>query len=121
MAAIQRVREGERVVSVARDLDFDKRLIYRWMAKAESANAEEPEVSRGGPPRNRQTMQRSLRPSAEREYADAVVQENQRLKQALAEKSLEVDFFKGALQKVEARRQRTGKAGETPSTHRSRK
>ena len=41
------------------------------------------------------------------------------LKRVLAEKTLEVDFFKGALQKVEARRQRSGKSGETASTTRS--
>ena len=42
-----------------------------------------------------------------------------RLKRALAEKTLEVDFFKGALQKVEARRQRSGNSGGTASTPRS--
>ncbi|HLA09494.1 MAG TPA: hypothetical protein VJ023_02685 [Pyrinomonadaceae bacterium] len=31
--------------------------------------------------------------------------ENSKLKRALADKTLQVDFFKGALQKVEARRQ----------------
>jgi hypothetical protein len=48
-----------------------------------------------------------------------LLRENQQLKQWLAEKSLEVDFFKGALQKVEARRRRGGEAGETASTARS--
>ena len=47
--------------------------------------------------------------------------ENQQLKQALAETILERDFFEGALQKVEARRQPNGKAGETASTPRSRR
>jgi hypothetical protein len=39
-----------------------------------------------------------------------------RLKRVLADKTVEADFFKGALHKVEARRQRSGKAGEPPST-----
>jgi hypothetical protein len=39
-----------------------------------------------------------------------------RLKRVLADKTVEADFFKGALQKVEARRQRSGKAGEPTST-----
>jgi hypothetical protein len=38
------------------------------------------------------------------------------LKQLLADKVREVDFFRGALQKVEARRQPNGKAGEAAST-----
>jgi hypothetical protein len=43
------------------------------------------------------------------------------LKRLLAEKTVEVDFFKGALQKIEARRQRSGNSGETASTTRSEK
>jgi len=34
---------------------------------------------------------------------------------------MEVDFFRGALQKVEARRQKRGETGETASTSRSEK
>jgi hypothetical protein len=41
------------------------------------------------------------------------------LKRVLAEKVLEVDFFKGALQQVEARRQQSGKSGVRASTPRS--
>jgi hypothetical protein len=41
-----------------------------------------------------------------------------KLKRLLAEKTLEVDFFKGALQKIEARRQKHGASGETASTTR---
>jgi hypothetical protein len=33
------------------------------------------------------------------------------LKRVLAEKTLEVDFFRSALQKVEARRQQSGRSG----------
>jgi hypothetical protein len=40
------------------------------------------------------------------------------LKRVLAEKTVEVDFFKGALQKIEARRQGNNGSGETASTNR---
>jgi hypothetical protein len=43
------------------------------------------------------------------------------LKRLLAEKTMEVDFFKGALQKIEARRQRSNGSGEMTSTSRSEK
>jgi hypothetical protein len=43
----------------------------------------------------------------------------QQLKRQLAEKVLEVDFLKGALQKVEARRQSGGGSGETASMTKS--
>jgi len=41
------------------------------------------------------------------------------LKQVLAEKTLQVDFFKGALQKVEALRQGNTVSGATASTSKS--
>lgn len=44
-----------------------------------------------------------------------------RLKQLLAEKILEVDFFQGALQEIEARRRKSGASGETASTSKSEK
>jgi hypothetical protein len=43
------------------------------------------------------------------------------LKRVLAEKTLEVDFFRGALQKVEARRRSGNSSGETASSSRSAK
>jgi len=43
------------------------------------------------------------------------------LKRVLAEKTLEVDFFKSALQKVEARRQQSRESGAQASTSKSRK
>jgi hypothetical protein len=62
--------------------------------------------------------QEASRPST---HASARRKEIHRLKQLLAEKTLEVDFFKGALQKVEARRQKRDGTGETASTSRSEK
>jgi hypothetical protein len=62
--------------------------------------------------------QEASRPST---HASAHRKEIHRLKQLLAEKTLEVDFFKGALQKIEARRQKRGGTVETASTSRSEK
>jgi hypothetical protein len=62
--------------------------------------------------------QEASRPST---HASAHRKEIHRLKQPLAEKTMEVDFFRGALQKVEARRQKRGETGETASTSRSEK
>jgi len=62
--------------------------------------------------------QEASRPST---HAAAHRKEIHRLKQLLAEKTMEVDFFKGALQKVAARRQKRGETGETASTSRSEK
>jgi hypothetical protein len=48
-----------------------------------------------------------------------LLQQVRELKRALADKTLEVDFFRGALQKIEARRQGSKSSGGTASTTRS--
>ena len=98
--AIQRVNNGEPVVAVAQEMDLHARLLRAWVAQAR-----EGEPAAKGPA------------SAVSSW-EGLRQENQRLKQALAEKTLEVDFYKGALQKIAARRQPHDKAGETASTPR---
>src|SRR5258708_3018654 len=48
-------------------------------------------------------------------------QENQRLKEALGQKTLEIDFFKGALRRIKERRQNdtgTGAPASTPKSER---
>jgi transposase-like protein len=77
-----------------------RRLLYRWRNQLEPAESGE-----GPPPGN--SRETTLR------------KEVSRLERALAEKTLEVDFFKGALRKVQARRQRSGDSGGTASTIRS--
>jgi transposase-like protein len=50
---------------------------------------------------------------------ETLEQENRRLKQALAEKVLEVDFLAGALHNIEARRRQNTESGARASTPRS--
>lgn len=102
--AIRRVKNGERLVEVAQDLDVHKRLIYAWIAADQRAQAG--------------TVAKPRARTPEPGY-ESLRRENQQLKQALANKTLEIDFFKGALQKIEARRQSHGKTGETASTPKS--
>lgn len=80
------------ISALARELDVPRRLLYRWQMR----------------------MQGPVAPIAPR-YA-GVEEENRQLKQLLAERTLEVDFFKGALQKIAARRQADGDTGGTAST-----
>jgi hypothetical protein len=58
-------------------------------------------------------------PPAESPRESTLRKEVSQLKRLLADKTLEVDFFKGALQKVEARRQRSDRSGEKASTTKS--
>jgi transposase-like protein len=94
--ALERMRNCENVSALAKELGVDRTVLYHWRNQAPGEDG----VTVNSPVRE---LRKEIRD----------------LKRLLAEKALEVDFFKGALQKVEARR-RSGKgSGETASTTRS--
>ena len=94
--AVDRLTQCDNIVALAKELGISRRLLYTWREKLEPV-----ERSEGPPTNSRETTLRK---------------EVSRLKRVLAEKVLEVDFFKGALHTVEARRQRSGIAGAQAST-----
>ena len=96
--AVERMKECKNVKALARELGIDKRLLYDWRERAA-------DLSDQRAPANRKTRQ--------------LENENRELKRLLAEKTLETDFFRGALQKVAARRQASSVHGETASTTKS--
>ena len=96
--AVERLKDCASVSALADELGVHRTLLYQWQRKVEDSDG------RG-----------SIATSPVRELRKQV----RDLKRVLAEKMLEVDFFKGALQKVEARRQSGRSSGETASTTRS--
>ena len=94
--AVERLNQCENSVALSQELGVSRRLLYTWREKLE------PVESGDGPPAT--SRESTLR------------HEVSRLKQVLAEKVLEVDFFKGAWHTVEARRQRSETAGAQAST-----
>jgi transposase-like protein len=96
--AVARMKESSNIRALARELGIDKRLLYDWRERAA-------DLSDQRAPANRKARQQ------ENELKD--------LKRLLAEKTLEVDFFRGALQKVAARRQASSANGEKVSTTKS--
>ena len=98
--AVERLNSCENIVALSKELGVHRRLLYKWRDQLEP-------LDRGEGAAAANSRESTLR------------QENSQLKRALADKTLEVDFFKGALQKVEARRQRSKSSGETASTTKS--
>ncbi len=96
LMAMERMKKCDNVTELAKELGIDRTVLYHW--------------------RSHLTM-------IEGGAADSPVRELRKqvrvLKRMLAEKAMEVDFFKGALQKIEARRQGSSGSGETASTTRS--
>ena len=93
--AVERLKGSDNIVALSEELGVHRRLLYKWRDQLEAIDDGQ------GPPEN----------SKERELRQQVAQ----LKRLVADKTLEADFFKGALQKVEARRQSNKPAGETVS------
>ena len=96
--AVERMEEAKDLGVLAGELGVHVRTLYRW--------------------RDRQLgREKKVREPVRREKK--LEDEIQQLKLSLAKRTLEVDFFKGALQKVAARRQRSSNTGEKASTTKS--
>ena len=93
------MRDCDNVVALSQELGVPWRTLYKWKDEAESV------VKRS-----------EADPTAEQ--TRALLEANARLKAALADKVLEVQFFKGALQNIEAQRRPSSGPGGTASTKR---
>ena len=100
--AVKRMRACKNILGLGRELGLDVKMMYQWKWKEE-----------GRPRRKPPELTTQAGKGTDLE---ALRRENGPLKRLLAEKALEVDFFKGALQQVGARRQDPSDHGETPST-----
>jgi len=98
--AVERLKASDNVVALSRELGVHRRLLYKWRDDLEPFNPVEPA------PGN--SLESRLR------------KEISQLRSVLADRVLELDFFKGALQKVEARRRNSSMTGEKASTTKSR-
>ena len=98
--AVARMDQCDDIGALAKELDVHRRLLYTWRDRLQPREPVE------GPP-SQSTRESTLRKQVGQ------------LKRLLADKTLEIDFFKGALRKVEARRQRSGNSGGKASTRKS--
>jgi|SRR5580658_6578481 predicted RNase H-like nuclease (RuvC/YqgF family) len=96
-AAVERFKNCENIEWLAKELGVPRQTLYRWHEERERADVGED-----------QPTEKSRESRLRREISD--------LKRLFAEKTLEVDFFKGALQKIEARHRESSEIGERAST-----
>jgi len=100
--AVERLKNCDNILALSRELGVHRCLLYKWRDQLDPVELPEESL-----PQNSREL--TLR------------KEVHQLKRLLAGKTMEVDFFKRALQKVEARRQTGSGSGETASTTRSEK
>ena len=103
--AVARLKGCTNVEALARELQVSRTILYFWRDKQE-----------GRPPASKRPGPVVVSPAIA-----ALKKEVVELKVALADKALEADFFRGALQRVEDRRRRSGNNGDPAYTTTSQK
>ncbi len=107
--AVERMKTCENIEALARELKIQRKLLYTW--KYQFAGRPEPRHA-------------NLATTTEERKDKQLRDEITKLKSALAEKTLENDFFRLALLRVKERRQQseeTGGSASTRSSNRGRK
>ena len=102
---LDRLKGCTNVLALAREFKISRALLYLWRDQQE-----------GRPPASKRPG-----PVVDSPALAALKKEVIQLKVALADKALEADFFKGALQRVEDRRRNSGSSGDPSSTATSQK
>ncbi len=102
--ALERMKTCQNVKVLAKELGVARQQLYMWRQQAEGRKkASDPGASED--PRDRRIR------DLEKKVGE--------LQGCIGQKTLELDFFAGALRKIEESRQRKGKTGATASTPKS--
>jgi transposase len=100
--AVERMKGCNNITALAKELGVERKSMYLWREQLDPESV----------------ISRKPGPSAKSREGE-LEKEVSRLKRVLADKTLELDFFKGALQKVEGRRRQSKNSGAKTSTTRS--
>jgi transposase-like protein len=99
--AVERMKTCDNVRALARELGVQQKLLYTWKYQFE-----------GRPEPRHANLGMSAEDRKEKQHREEIA----KLKMALADKTLENDFFRSALLKVREGRQRSTEAGASAST-----
>ena len=99
--AVERMKTCPNIRELARELDIQQKLLYTWRYQLE-----------GRPEPRHANLEITAEDRKEKKLQDEIT----RLKSALADKTLENDFFRSALLKIKEGRQQSTAAGATAST-----
>lgn len=101
-AALERMKPGEDVGGLARELGVNRTQLYRWRNEA---------LGRAPAPRPESWLREKSDERQRRRIAE--------LERLVARQALELDFFKGALLRIEENRRKRGQTSGKPSTSKS--
>jgi transposase len=116
LKALERIERGETISTLSAEFGVHRQLLYKWR-DAERAG-------RLGAKRGRPTKAEALARAgdlAERSELEAARRRVAELERKVGQQALELDFFRGALRRIEASRQPKAGPGATGSSPRSRR
>jgi len=111
LMALSRMEAAGNVYALADELGIRRELLYDWREKFAVGGSEA--LRNSGRPRPASTPEAAAAMSAEGRVAE--------LERKLGQQALEIDFFRGALRRIEASRQAIGEPGATASSPRSKR
>ena len=98
---VERMKTCENIGALARELKLERKLLYTWKYQFE-----------GRPEPRHANLGITAEDRKEKHFRDEVT----KLKSALADKTLEIDFFRSALLKIKEGRRQSTEAGASAST-----
>jgi transposase-like protein len=99
--AVERMKTCENIGALARELKIERKLLYTWKYQFE-----------GRPEPRHANLGITAEERKEKQLRDEIT----KLKSALADKTLENDFFRSALLRIKEGRQRSSETGASAST-----
>jgi hypothetical protein len=100
--ALERMKTSEDITALARELKVNRVQMYRWRNES---------LGRVPVPRSSAELEQKREERQRRRIAD--------LERLVARQALELDFFKGALLRIEENRRKRGQTSGRPSTSKS--
>ena len=113
LAAVDRMDAGEKIARIARDLGVSRRTLYKWRDQRRQSGMKSRDQSSGA-------LERAPRPELPAELVRAR-ERIAELERKVGQQQVELDFFKGALRRIEASRQPSDGPGATESSPSSRR
>ena len=101
---VERMKTCDNIQALASELDLERKLLYTWKYQFE-----------GRPGPRHASYVETPEEAVERKLRQEIAQ----LKQVLADRALEIDFFKGALRRIEEGRQQKSTIGVPASMPKS--
>jgi transposase len=111
LQVVERIAAGEPIGALSEELGVHRQLLYKWRDA----------YRRGDPPRARGRPRQAEGSGAGADELEAAHRRIEELERKVGQQALEIDFFKGALRRIEASRPANGKPGETASSPRSKR